>query len=715
MSKLLRYFKPYIIAILVVVAFQSFRAYATVQIPSYTSDIIDVGVQTYGVEEVLPYVIGEEDFNKLRSSAVDSNNFYDYYTFVDITEDSENLKFAEKEYKINPTSDFYMLNKNITETEKEILNRIFIFPMGIYGLNSVPKELMQNSLSSIPNIDIEDPKTLEMVELIAKTGTMQILRNAGVDMESYQRAYVLNEGSKMIVLAFASLISILVAYFLASKITVGVVAKIREDLLEKVLKFSSSDINNFSTSTLITRVTNDLQQVNNFILIFLQIAILSPVLAMFGLMKSYQNSESMFYITLISVVVLMILIAIVIVLVVPKLKLNQKYMDNLNLVSREMINGVLVIRAFSNEKLMNKKFEDANKNYIDNNLKIAYSMSTIMPTMFMIFNISAVAIIWFGAINVSNGVLNAGDIVANIQYTSSVIFGFMMLSMLIFNLPRAQVSANRIIEVLEHKLIIEDEGKEVIENIEGVVEFKDVDFKYDISSQESALEKVSFTAKPNEITAIIGSTGSGKSTIINLLPRLLDVTGGQILIDGKNIKDITKESLHDKIALVPQKTNLFSGTIESNIKFSNKDLSDELMINASEVAEAIEFIDSKEEKYKAPISQGGGNVSGGQKQRLSIARAIASGRKIFLFDDSFSALDYKTDAKLRNKLKEKLKDITMIIVAQRISTIRYADQIIVLDEGKVVGKGKHNELLDSCEVYKEMALSQLPKEGLYNE
>ncbi len=717
MRKILKYFKPYTLLILIVILFQAFRAYASLEIPGYTEKIVDVGVSNYGIEEQLPKFISEPMYNEWER-VLQNTSFLKHYTYIELEKDVNTKGVAyDNKYKIiNPKYNYYELNKSITTKEKEMLEKemsnILAMIGAIYEMENMSSEDGQQFDVQVMNTE-EMP--IETVNALKNKGIIYLLQDVGVDIEAIQREYVLNQGGKMLTLSLFMIIGILVAYYLSSTISVSVTGQIRYDLFEKVLKFSNADINKFSTSTLITRITNDLQQVNNFVMLVLQVAFFAPILAINGFIKSYNNSTSMFFVTFISVAFLISIMLIVTKFVVPKFKKGQILIDKLNLVSRELINGVLVIRAFTNEKLTNDKFEKANKQYIDNYLKIAYTMSTLMPIVMMIFNISAVGILWFGAREITVGNMQAGSIMANIQYTGNVIFSFMMLTMVIFILPRAQVSINRIFEVLDYELAIKLEGTEKIQKSKCIVEFKNVSFKFDSKSEESALSNISFTAKSNEITAIIGSTGSGKTTLLNLIPRLYDVTDGEVLIDGINVKNIEKENLHSQIAYVPQKTTLFSGTIKSNIKFSDKNITDEEMIKASEISEASQFINDKDNKYNSEISQGGTNISGGQKQRLSIARAVASNRKIFLFDDSFSALDYKTDATLRENLKNSLKDLTTIIIAQRVSTIRYANQIIVLDEGRVVGIGKHNDLLRNCEVYKEMALTQLPEEGLYNE
>ncbi len=730
MSKLLKYFKPYILLVVIICVFQGIRAYGLTEMPTYTSNIVNVGIQGYGVENIAPDVISEEDYNLVLSLLNEEDKAIVEANYVPSTEVTNN-KFDK--YEMVPN--YYVLNKT-EDLDIETLNSIFEIPMIFEAIISSDEDMSEyiggESSQEMPDFSQIPAEMLPMVfdemesslseipdmykEAIAAVGTKTVLIDAGVDIDAYQMDYIVNAGLIMLAISLAITVVIIIAYVLVAKVISEVVAAIRHDLFTKTLHFSSYELDKLSTSSLITRTTNDITQVQQFFAMFLQMAIYCPILAVIALRKSYMSSFQMFMISLIAVACILLVIGVVVMVAVPKFKLNQKLIDRLNLVTREILSGILVIRAFSNEKRMNDKFAEANQNSANNNLFIGRTMGSIFPFVVLIMNLSTVAIVWFGAINVDAGVMLPGDIFANIQYTMSLIFSFIMLSMMLFILPRAQISATRINEVLDTEVKIKDGSKTKFENVKGVVEFDNVTFKYnDESDALPVLENISFTAKPGEVTAIIGSTGSGKSTIVNLLPRFYNVTEGAIKIDGVNINDYTLEALHDNVAIVPQRNLLFSGTVESNIKFADKNITREQVEKATEISQSTEFVSKLEKGYENEIAQGGKNVSGGQKQRLSIARAIASGRQILIFDDSFSALDYNTDAKLRASIKENLKDVTTIIVAQRINTIRKAEQIIVLDEGSIVGIGTHSELIRNCDVYKEIALSQIPEEELYNE
>ncbi len=731
MTKLLKYFKPYMILVLLICILQGVRAYGLTEMPTFTSDIVNVGIQTYGVKNVAPEVISSDDYNFVLSllsdeekSLVEAN-----YTLGDTN------NTAPKKFNDFNLSDYYFLS---TEDEAiiEELNDTLVGPMFfkavISGAVDFSKYAEGSAESEIPDFSQIPVEMLPQVyqqmtaqfdeipemyqDAIGIMGTKQVLTDAGVDIDEYQMDYIYKAGFAMLGISLLITLVIIIAYVLVAKVVSEVIATLRHDVFTKMLSFSSYELDKLSTSSLITRTTNDITQIQMFFGMFLQMAIFCPILAVIAINKSYQSSFQMFMISLTAVAFILLVIGFVVAIAIPKFKLNQKLVDRLNLVTREILSGVLVIRAFSNEKRMNDKFAAANQSSADNNLFIGRTMGTVFPIVTLIMNVTMVLIVWFGAVNVDSGTMQVGDIFANIQYTMSLIFSFIMLSMMLFILPRAQVSATRINEVLDTKVKIKDGSKSKASSVTGVVEFDNVSFKYsDESDALPVLENISFTAKPGEVTAIIGSTGSGKSTIVNLLPRFYNVTSGTIKVDGVNINDYTLEALHDTIAIVPQRNLLFSGTVESNIKFADSHISNQMMEKAADIAQSTEFINKLEKGYKNEIAQGGKNVSGGQKQRLSIARAIAAGRKILVFDDSFSALDYKTDAKLRASIKENLKDVTTIIVAQRINTIRKAEQIIVLDEGKVVGIGTHIELVHNCPVYKEIALSQIPEEELYNE
>ena len=520
----------------------------------------------------------------------------------------------------------------------------------------------------------------------------------------------------MLSVALISMISAISIMLLSARVAARLGKTLREKVFKKVLKFSTGELNKFSTASLITRSTNDIQQIQMLIAILFRVVVYAPIIGIGGFIKVLTTSDnSMAWIIGVAILAVLFIVITLFIVAMPRFRKLQELTDKLNLVSREILSGLQVIRAFNKEKKEEKRFDVANNDLMKTNIFVNRAMSMMMPLLMFVMNSIMVLIIWVGGHNVDQGIMQVGDMMAFIQYTMQIVMAFLMISMISIMLPRASVSAKRINEVLETESSIKDkpenELKKFDENKKGLVEFKDVSFRYPDADTE-ILEDITFTAEPGKTTAIIGSTGSGKSTIVNLIPRFYDVTGGELLIDGVNVKDVSQKDLRDIIGFVPQKGLLFSGTIESNIKYSDDSMSDEKMYEAARIAQATEFIETKEKKYQDPIAQGGENVSGGQKQRLSIARAIAKDPEIFVFDDSFSALDLKTDAALREALKEKTQDKTVIIVAQRISTILNADQIIVLEEGKVVGIGTHEELIKNNETYRQIALSQLSEEEL---
>jgi len=525
--------------------------------------------------------------------------------------------------------------------------------------------------------------------------------------------YIIKVGFQMLGLAlFGAVATIIVGYF-SSKVASGLSRKLRKEVFEKVTNFSSEEIDKFSSASLITRTTNDIQHVQMAIFMIFRMLLMAPIIGIGGVTKVIKNSPSLTWVIAVAVALLFIVIVILFSLAMPKFKMFQKLVDRLNLVTRENLTGLRVIRAFNNEEYQEEKFDKANKDLTKLNLFVNKVMILLQPTTMLIMNVTTIGVIWFGSHFVDAGTLQIGDMMAFIQYAMQIMSSFMMLSMLFIIIPRASISANRVIEVLETEPKIKNpvEGKVADKKLIGQVEFKHVSFSYP-GADEAILTDISFVAESGKTTAFIGSTGSGKSTLINLIPRFYDVTVGEILVSGVNVKDYTQHELRKNIGYVPQKGVLFSGTIKSNLKYGNSKLTDEEMKEVARVAQALEFIEAKDKKFDSHISQGGKNVSGGQKQRLSIARALAKNPDIFIFDDSFSALDFKTDKVLRSELKKHTKNATVLIVAQRISTIMNADKIIVLDEGKIVGAGTHKELIKNCEIYKEIALSQLSEEEL---
>jgi hypothetical protein len=548
----------------------------------------------------------------------------------------------------------------------------------------------------------------------AVSSVKQIYKNVGVYTDKIQNSYIIMAGFQMLGVALVSMVSAIIIMLLSARVAAKLSKTLREKVFAKVLSFSNEELNGFSTASLITRSTNDIQQIQQLMTMLFRVVVYAPVIGIGGFIKVLTNSDSsMAWIIGVAILAILFVVGTLFIIAMPKFKKLQELTDKLNLVSREILSGLPVIRAFNTEKKEERRFDGANKDLMKANIFVNRAMSMMMPMLMLIMNAITVLIVWVGGHSVDQGLTQVGDMMAFIQYTMQIVMAFLMISMVSIMLPRASVSAKRINEVLDTVPSIKDkeQAKKFDSNKKGLVEFKDVSFRYPDADTE-ILSDINFTAKPGETTAIIGSTGSGKSTVVNLLPRFYDVTGGELLIDGVNVKDVSQKDLRNIIGFVPQKGVLFSGTIESNIKYSDDNMSDERMVEAAEIAQATEFIEAKENKYKDEIAQGGNNVSGGQKQRLSIARAIAKDPEIYVFDDSFSALDLKTDAALREELAKRTKNKTVIIVAQRISTILDANQIIVLEEGKVVGKGTHEELMKDNETYRQIALSQLSEEEL---
>ena len=537
--------------------------------------------------------------------------------------------------------------------------------------------------------------------------------NTGIQAGEGQ-GYIFMAGMQMLGIALISMISAVLIMLLSSRVAAKLGKTLRDKVFKKVLSFSTAELREFSTASLITRSTNDIQQIQQLITLLFRVVVYAPIVGIGGFIKVLTTSDnSMAWIIGVAILAILFIVGTLFAIAMPKFKKLQDLIDKLNQVSREILTGLPVIRAFNKEKKEEERFEVSNKDLMKANIFVNRAMSMMMPLLMFVMSSISVLIVWVGAHNVDTGAMQVGDMMAFIQYTMQIVMAFLMISMISIMLPRASVSARRINEVIETVPSIKDkeETKKFNENKKGLVEFKNVSFRYPDADTE-ILEDINFTAEPGKTTALIGSTGSGKSTVVNLIPRFYDVTGGELLVDGVNVKEVSQKDLRDIIGFVPQKGILFSGTIESNIKYSNENMSDEQMVKAAEIAQATEFIEGKENKYKDPIAQGGSNVSGGQKQRLSIARAIAKDPEIFIFDDSFSALDFKTDSKLREALAEKTENKTVIIVAQRISTILNADKIIVLEEGKIVGQGTHEELMENNETYKQIALSQLSEDEL---
>lgn len=732
MGKLFKFMKPYAATILTIVVFLVLQAYCDLSLPGYTSDIVNVGIQQGGIDTAIPEQISVEDMDRLFLfvSEQDQKTVLDAYERDTDTYESEAyvlkdgiLKDEKRTDKIGAILSKPMMLVTVfssdSEETKEMTDAMFASlpkemlseDMTVFDvLGMMPEEQRAQMVTQIGEKVDEMPET--MLEQAATIYLKEAYKNLGMDTDKIQTGYMLRTGGKMLALAAVGMIVSMIVGFLASKVGASTGRDLRGKVFRKVVEFSNGEFDKFSTASLITRSTNDIQQIQILTVMILRMVLYAPIMGMGGVFKVFHTNVSMSWIIGLAVVLIAMVVMVLFVVAMPKFKILQNLVDRLNLVTREILTGLPVIRAFSTEKHEEERFDQANKDLTKTNLFVNRAMTFMMPTMMLIMNAISILIVWVGANGINDGQMQVGDMMAFIQYTMQIIMAFLMICMISIMLPRAAVSATRVDEVLTSTTLINDpkQPKHLKEG-KGMVEFNHVSFRYP-GAEEDVLHDISFTAKPGETTAIIGSTGSGKSTMVNLIPRFYDVTEGKITIDGEDIRNVTQHELRDQLGYVPQKGVLFSGTIASNILYGNPDGSEETMMEAAKVAQAAEFIEEKPKCYDSRISQGGGNVSGGQKQRLSIARAIAKDPKIFIFDDSFSALDYKTDVTLRKALKEHTVNSTVIIVAQRISTILHADQIIVLDEGKVVGIGTHKELLKNCDVYYQIAASQLSEKEL---
>ncbi|MEG2786188.1 MAG: ABC transporter ATP-binding protein [Romboutsia sp.] len=733
MIKLIKHLRNSIGSVLLIIALLAIQATCDLSLPDYTSDIVNVGIQQSGIENAVPKVIRESELNKLTMfmSEKDKAEVMKHYTLLGKGE-YEDSKTDEKIYELNTK------NKEVIDKLNPIMGKSMLMVSGIEkNKEQILKKSLPPGVPVDPNTDIMQvlksmpPKTLnqmkagfedkveDMPETMVNQSAVGYVKDEykaiGMDVDKVQTNYIFKTGAIMLGIALISMMATVAVGYLGARVAAKLGRNLRKEVFGKVVSFSNKEMDEFSTASLITRSTNDIQQVQMLMVMLLRIVFYAPILAIGGVIKVLNTNTSMAWIIGVAVLAIVSVVLLLFGLVMPKFKSVQKLVDRVNLVTREMLTGMLVIRAFSTEKYEEKRFDKANTDLMKTNLFVNRAMSMMMPTMMLIMNVITVVIVWNGGHSIDSGNMQVGDMMAFIQYTMQIIMAFLMISMVSMMLPRAVVSMDRIDEVITKDVTIKDEKetKEFNENKKGIIEFKDVSFRYP-NAEEDVLSNITFTASPGKTTAFIGSTGSGKSTLINLIPRFYDVTEGEILVDGVNIKNVNQYKLRNKIGYVPQKGVLFSGTINSNLKYGKKDASAQAIEKAARIAQASEFIDVKPKKFESEISQGGTNVSGGQKQRLSIARAIAKDPEIYIFDDSFSALDLKTDAVLRKALKEETGNSTVLIVAQRISTILNADQIVVLDQGKVVGIGKHDELLKTCEVYNEIALSQLSKEELAN-
>lgn len=749
MLKVLKYLKKTWISVIVIVALLCVQAAADLALPDYTSKIVNIGIQQGGIDTAIPEAISKDEMANLLIFTNDDSKILDCYKLVskDTVSNDEYNNYL-KEYPALENEEVYVLNKlnkdqknNLEEMLKKPLVQVYLMQ------NDQMQEKIKESLfANVPEPQKEAMKDMELMDILktmpdenlekitsnineqidnmqgtivdqaAISSVKEEYKKLNMDIDKIQNKYIVFAGLQMLGIAFISMASAITIMLLSARVAAKLGNTLRDKVFKKVLSFSTKEFNEFSTASLITRSTNDIQQIQMLITMLFRVVVYAPIIGIGGFIRVLTNSDtSMAWIIGLAILCIIGIVGTLFLLTMPKFKKLQDLVDKLNLVSREILTGLPVIRAFNTEKKEEKRFDGANKNLMKASIFVNRSMSMMMPLLMFIMNSITLLIVWVGGHNVDSGVMQVGDMMAFIQYTMQIVMSFLMISMISIMLPRAAVSAKRINEVIDTTPSIKDKDKtkDFDDDKKGLVEFKDVSFKYPDADSE-ILEDISFTAEPGKTTAIIGSTGSGKSTVVNLIPRFYDVTGGELLIDGVNIKDVSQRDLRSKIGFVPQKGMLFTGTIRSNIKYGNPSMSDEDMIKAATIAQATEFIESKPKKYDEEISQGGTNVSGGQRQRLSIARAIATDPEIFVFDDSFSALDLKTDSKLRAALKEKTENKTVIIIAQRISTILDADKIIVLEEGKIAGIGKHEELMKNCEIYKQIALSQLSKEELEN-
>ena len=737
MKKILSYLKPYSFGILFCLIFLFIQGFCELSLPNYMSNIVNVGIQQNGIENSAPEAMSENfySFLEIFMTGSEKDIFDKNYTLIQSDVKNNNYEDYVKKYPLLEKENIYVLNTsdinqiniafdsvcltminffkshfpnyNISYSNSEHIDfsQIYKLKPQLQALPTSTFDEIRNNISSA-NKDLSKQTSLYI--------TKELYSELGMDSDKLQNDYIFKIGLIMLVFTIISSIASMLVSFIASKIATKTAKNLRHDMFRKVESFSNNEFNKFSTASLITRTTNDITQIQTTLINSVRTLFFAPILAFGGIIMALSKSTSMYWTILLGIIILIALIASIFVVVFPKFNLVQKLVDKFNLVTKENLSGIMVIRAFGTQKFEEKRFDDANKKLTQTDLFINRIMIIMMPAMMLLMNLISVLIVWTGSHQIENSQMQVGDMIAFMQYSIQIIMAFLLISTMFIMVPRATVSAKRIAEVLDTEPSITDHVNTTTvkkSQIKGKVEFKNVSFRY-ADAQENILENINFTALPGQTTAFIGPTGSGKSTLINLIPRFFDVTSGEILIDGINIKDISQADLHDIIGYVPQKGILFSGDIESNLKFGDENASQEDLKLAADISQAAEFINSNKDGFKRKISQNGSNVSGGQRQRLSIARTILKNAPIYIFDDSFSALDLKTDAALRKALYQHTKNSTILVVAQRISTIMNAEQIVVLNDGKIVGIGTHQELLQNCETYREIALSQLPKEKI---
>ncbi len=753
MLKVLKYLKKSWVSVVAIILLLCLQAYTDLALPDYTSKIVNVGIQQGGIEDAVPEAIRSSQMENLLVFTNEDGQILNYYTLLERgSMDEKEYEEQVEEYPVLENKAIYVLKEDISEEERNTLSDKMAKPLMMLASvenEETQEQLKEQMLSQMENVPEEQKMLIEQMSLMDILKTMpesqleqilskveeqlngmsgSILEQAAIteikaeyqamgrDTDKIQNDYIFITGLQMLGIALISMTAAVSIMLLSSRVAAKLGETLRDKVFRKVLSFSTKEFREFSTASLITRSTNDIQQIQMLLTILFRVVVYAPIIGVGGLLHVLRTSDnSMAWIIGLAIAAVVVIVLILFAVAMPKFRKLQDLIDKINLVAREILTGLPVIRAFNTQKREEERFDEANRTLMKTNVFVNRAMSMMMPALMFVMNSIMILIIWVGGHNVDQGIMQVGDMMAFIQYTMQIIMSFLMISMISIMLPRASVSARRINEVLETKPSIQDkpekEQKTFDESKKGLVEFKNVSFRYPDADTE-ILTDIDFVAKPGETTAIIGSTGSGKSTVVNLIPRFYDVTGGELLVDGVNVKDVPQKELRKRIGFVPQKGVLFSGTIKSNIKYGKENITEEEMKKAASIAQATEFIEAKEEKYNSPIAQGGNNVSGGQKQRLSIARALAINPEIYVFDDSFSALDLKTDKALREALAEQTQNKTTIIVAQRISTIMNAKQIIVLEEGKIVGKGTHEELLENCETYRQIALSQLSEEEL---
>ena len=757
MSKIFKNMLPYWKSVIIIIALLFIQAWCDLSLPAYTSNIIDVGIQNNGVEHVVPvkmtreeyelaqFIMTDEEIDTWNSIYEENGEYYELqetsdkrldevdeeltlplimnYQMRAMEEDTFKQMLAQqtgtdpeqlKTLSIEQIGDmmhvqltFFEQEKEDTDGNKIIVNCVDVRPIFTAMLQSGAMDREQLLSMRDTMSDTIDTMGSSLVKSMGIAYAVSVEKTAGVDIDHIQKSYLVTSGLKMVGMALLmGVVTVLVGFF-ASRVGAGIGMSLRDQVFKKVVGFSNAEMDKFSTASLITRSTNDIQQIQMVSVMLLRMVAYAPILGIGGVIRVIKTGAGMGWIIILAILVILGYVMVLMSVSMPKFKLMQKLVDRINLVSREILTGLSVIRAFGREKKEEERFDEANKDLTRTMLFTNRVMTFMMPGMMMIMNVLTVGIVWFGAHRIDAGTMQVGAMTAFITYAMMIVMSFLMLTMMSIMLPRAAVAAERIDEVIRTESSIQDvkEPQEITEHT-GVVRFEHVSFRYP-GAQEDVLHDIDFVAEPGKTTAIIGSTGCGKSTLVNLIPRLYDVTAGRITLDGKDIRDIRMVDLREEIGYVPQKGVLFSGTIASNLRFGKEDATEEEIVKAAQIAQATEFIENKDDKYETAISQGGTNVSGGQKQRLAIARAIAKNPRIFIFDDSFSALDLKTDAALRKALADNDKDSTVIIVAQRISTILHAEQILVLDDGRIVGKGTHEQLLKECEVYQQIAKSQL--------